>query len=45
MVFVFLFLTSLSMIISGSIHVAANGITSFFFIPLFQGHFLPLSQQ
>ena len=31
MVFVFLFLTSLSMIISSSIHVAANGIISFLF--------------
>ena len=30
MVFVFLCLTSLSMIISRSIHVAANGIISFF---------------
>ena len=30
MVFVFLFLTSLSMIISRSIHVASNGIISFF---------------
>ena len=31
MIFALLFLTSLSMIISRSIHVAANGITSFFF--------------
>ena len=31
MIFVFLWLTSLSMIISRSIHVAANGIISFFF--------------
>ena len=30
MVLVFLFLTSLSMIITRSIHVAANGIISFF---------------
>ena len=30
MVFVFLFLTSLSMIISRSIYVVANGIISFF---------------
>ena len=32
MVFVFLFLTSLSMTISWSIHVAANGIISFVFL-------------
>ena len=32
MVFVFVFLTSLSMIISRSIHVAANSISSFFFM-------------
>ena len=32
MVFVFLCLTSLSMIISRSIHVAANGVISFFFM-------------
>ena len=32
MVFVFLFLTSLSMIISRSIHVAANGIISFSYV-------------
>ena len=31
MVFVFLFLTSLSKIISRPIHVAANGIVFFFF--------------
>ena len=31
MMFVFLCLTSLSMVISGSIYVAANGIVSFFF--------------
>ena len=31
MIFVFLWLTSVSMIISRSIHVAANGIISFFF--------------
>ena len=31
MVFVFLFLTSLSMVISSCIHVAANGFVSFFF--------------
>ena len=30
MIFVFVWLTSLSMIISGSIHVAANGIISFY---------------
>ena len=30
-IFVFLFLTSLTMIISSCIHVAANGIISFFF--------------
>ena len=39
MIFVFLCLTSLCIIFSGSIHVAANGITSFFFmaynIPLY----------
>ena len=32
MIFVFLWLTSLSMIISRSIRVAANGIISFFFM-------------
>ena len=32
MIFVFLCLTSLNMIISGSIHVAANAIISFFFL-------------
>ena len=32
MVFVFLFLTSLSMIISNCIHVAANGLILFFFM-------------
>ena len=32
MVFVFFFLTSLSVMISGSIHVVANGMISFFFI-------------
>ena len=32
MVFVFLFLTSLSVIISKSIHVAAYGIAPFFFM-------------
>ena len=32
MMFVFIQLTSLSMIISRSIHVAANGIISFFFM-------------
>ena len=32
MIFVFLCLISLSMIISRSIHVAANGIISFFFM-------------
>ena len=31
MVFVLFFLASLSMIISGRIHVAANGIISFFY--------------
>ena len=31
-IFVFLCLTSLSMIISGSIHVVANGIISFLFM-------------
>ena len=30
MIFVFFFLTSLSMLISGFIHVAADGIVSFF---------------
>ena len=30
--FVFHRLTSLSMIVSGSVHVAANGLTSFFFM-------------
>ena len=39
MIFVFLCLTSLSMIVSRSIHVAANGIISFFLwlsnIPLY----------
>ena len=33
MIFVFLWLTSLSMTVSGSIHVAANGIISFFLWP------------
>ena len=33
MIFVFLWLTSLSMIISRSIHIAANGIISFFLWP------------
>ena len=32
MIFVFLYLTSLSMTISRSIHVAANGIILFFFM-------------
>ena len=32
MVFIFVWLTSLSMIISRFIHVAANGIFSFFFM-------------
>ena len=32
MVFVFLYLTSFSMIISRSVHVAANGIVSFLFM-------------
>ena len=32
MVFVFMFLTSLNMIISGSIHVAANGIALVLFM-------------
>ena len=32
LIFVFVWLTSLSMIMSKSIHVAANGITSFFFM-------------
>ena len=32
MIFVFLWLTSLSMIISKSLHVAANGIISFLFM-------------
>ena len=35
MVFVFLFLTSLGMVISSCIHVAANGIVSFFFMAEF----------
>ena len=33
MVFVFVWVISLPMIISKSIHVAANGIISFFFVP------------
>ena len=41
MIFVFLWLTSLSMIISRSIHVAENGIISFFFMAeQFSGLFL-----
>ena len=32
MIFIFLCLTSLSMIISRSMHIAANGIISFFFM-------------
>ena len=31
-IFVFLCLTSVSVIISSSIHVAADGVTSFFFM-------------
>ena len=33
MIFFFLWLTSLNMIISRTVYIAANGIISFFFIP------------
>ena len=41
MIFVFLFLTSLSMRISSCIHIAANGIISFFFMGQFILSFIP----
>ena len=42
MMFVFLWVTSLSMIISRSTHIAANGMISFFFIHTTSSLFIPL---